>query len=189
MAALLHPSDDGNNDAMSRLERLKIALASRPTDESLNKEAALEFEDVGDFDGAISCWIRIAQQHPNDQEPRRVIGHLLVQKTIRQSKHKVVGRAHDEKRDLVDWDDVAEKNVTLDVKLRREIDRKPEEVSNYVALADYFWKQGDFEKAESIMQEAVNTTGNIRAREYLEDVQMQRARRRPFKRFKPAPEP
>ena len=159
-----------------RLEYLKVALSASPTDVELNKKAALAFEDVADFDNAIRCWERISQQRPTDEEARRTMNHLTVQKTIHKGKYETAESSRDTKYDREGENKGPEDDATPEVKLRREIRRKPEEVTNYIALSDHYWKQEDFENAEKAMQEAVEATGNIRAREYLEDVQLNRAR-------------
>lgn len=160
-----------------RLEYLKVALSANPTDVELNKQAALAFEDVADFDNAIRCWERIAQQRPTDDEARRTINHLTVQKTIHKGNYEEAESSRDTQLNRKTAGQGPDDDATPEVKLRREIRRKPEEVTNYIALSDHYWKLEDFDNAEKVMQEGVEATGSIRAREYLEDVQLNRARR------------
>ncbi|MCE9546932.1 MAG: tetratricopeptide repeat protein [Planctomycetia bacterium] len=162
----------------TRIEYLKVALAANTNDVDLNKAAALAFEDVADFDNAIKCWERIGKAKPNTDEVTRAIGHLTVQKTIHKGGYENAETSDDVRVDKKSADfRKTEDDVTPEVKLRREIRRKPEEVSNYIALSDHYWKVEDFENAEKIMQEGLDATGSIRAREYLEDVQLNRERR------------
>jgi len=160
-----------------RLEYLKLALLAAPTDVNLNKQAALAFEDVADFDNAIRCWDRISQQRPTDEEARRTINHLTVQKTIYKGNYEDAESSRDASVERNTVSTGAEDEASAEVKLRRDIRRKPEEVTNYIALSDYYWKLEDFDNAEKIMREGVEATGSMRAREYLEDVQLNRARR------------
>ncbi|MCE9556525.1 MAG: tetratricopeptide repeat protein [Planctomycetes bacterium] len=160
-----------------RLEYLKVALSASPTDVELNKQAALAFEDVADFDNAIRCWERIAQQRPTDDQARRTINHLTVQKTIHKGNYEEAESSRDAQHNRTPSGEGPEDDATPEVKFRRDIRRKPEEVTNYIALSDYYWKLEDFENAEKVMHEAVAATGNIRAREHLEDVQLGRTRR------------
>ena len=78
-----------------RLEYLKLALLAAPTDVEMNKQAALAFEDVADFDNAIRCWERISQQRPTDEEARRTINHLAVQKTIHKGNYEEAESSRD----------------------------------------------------------------------------------------------
>jgi len=161
-----------------RVEYLKMALSASPTDVELNKQAAAAFEDVLDFDNAIRCWERIVQQQPTNEDARRTIRQLDVKKTIDRGGYETAKDSRDvavnKNVGAVNADD----KVSEETLLRREIKRKPQEVTNYIALSDHYWKLEEFEKAEKAMQEAVDATGgSIRAREYLEDVQLNRARR------------
>jgi tetratricopeptide (TPR) repeat protein len=166
-----------------RLEYIKLALSTKPTDVELNKVAAAAFEDVGDFDSAIRCWERISQQLPNDQDVARTIGQLHVNKTIHKGGYEEAETSRDVKVPDKEIEQRgggrgADDDVPPEVKLRREIKRKPEEVTTYISLSEYFWKQEKFEEAENVMHEAVKATkNNIRATEYLEDVQLGRLRR------------
>jgi len=160
-----------------RVEYLKMALSANPTDVELNKVAAAAFEDVLDFDNAIRCWERIVQQQPTNEDAKRTIRQLDVKKTISVGGYEEAKDSRDVAVDKHVGAVNPEDKVSEETKLRREIKRKPQEVTNYIALSDHYWKLEEFEKAEKAMQEGVEATGSIRAREYLEDVQLNRARR------------
>lgn len=156
---------------------LKTALDANPKDIGLNRLAANAFANTSRFDEAIRCLQRIAQQKPNDQDLVREIHQMTVNKTIHKGGYEDAETSLDvsvekKAKDLRAGGTI---ELTEEQQLRRDIKRHPEEVLNYSALKDYYFKLEDFATAEAVMEEAVEVTGAVRAREELEDVQIHRA--------------
>jgi tetratricopeptide (TPR) repeat protein len=161
-----------------QLAYLRIALDGTPKDMSLNRLAADTFADLAHFDEAIRCLERIAAANPNNLELRREIGAMTVEKTINKGGYDDAQTSMDVSVEKKARKDLAGGTIELtdEQRLRREIRRHPEEVTNYVNLSDFFSKLEQYDKCEEVMQECVEATGAIRAKEVLEDVQLHRAR-------------
>ena len=61
---------------------LKSSLTANPKDPELNKRSAQALARQGDFDQAIACWHRVEVARPNDEEAKREISNLTVERTI-----------------------------------------------------------------------------------------------------------
>ncbi len=156
---------------------LKVALDASPKDIALNRLAADTFARVAHFDEAIKCLQRIAALKPKDQNLQREINQLTVNKTIHKGGYETAETSLDVSVDkkATELKTGGAIELTEEQRLRREIRRHPEEVTNYSALKDYYFKLEDFAESEQIMQEGLEATGSMRAREELEDVQIHRA--------------
>lgn len=161
-----------------QLAYLRMALEGAPKDLALNRLAANMFASLAHFDDAIHCLERIAAANPNDLELRREIGAMTVEKTINKGGYDDAETSLDVSVQRQAREDSAGGTIQLteEQRLRREIRRHPEEVTNYVNLSDHFFKLEQYDKCEEVLQEAVQATTAVRAREALEDVQLHRAR-------------
>jgi tetratricopeptide (TPR) repeat protein len=65
-----------------QLRYLKAALEVDIKDPDVNRLAGRALGKQGKFDDAIVCWHRVQQAKPEDEEARRAIGDLAVEKTI-----------------------------------------------------------------------------------------------------------
>lgn len=154
---------------------MNLALEGNPKDVSLNLAAADMFEEIGEFDRAILCLERVIREKKENEELRRRINSLSVLKTIDKGGYEEAERSIDvsvtKRQKESETSDVEE--ISLEEKLRREIKRHPEEVTAYQALADHYVKEENFQAAIEVMEEGVQATGGaIKAREYLEDMQV-----------------
>lgn len=161
-----------------QLEYLKMALEGNLKDIALNRLAANAFVSLARFDEAIGCLQRIAAQKPNDQELSREISQMVVNKTIHTGGYDHAETSLDVSVSKQAKDKLTGGSMELseEQRLRREIRRHPEEVTNYINLSNYFFKLEDFEAAEQVMTEGVDATGAVRATEELEDIQLHRTR-------------
>jgi tetratricopeptide (TPR) repeat protein len=161
-----------------QIEYLKMAIEGNPKDMALNRVAADGFANVAQFDEALSCLERILAQNPNDQDLAREINQLTVNKTIHKGGYEQAESSLDVSVEKQAKDKLTggTMELTEEQRLRREIRRHPEEVTNYINLSNYFFKLEDFEAAEQVMGESVDATGAIRATEELEDIQLHRTR-------------
>ncbi|MCC7475209.1 MAG: hypothetical protein IT425_07425 [Pirellulales bacterium] len=65
-----------------QLYTLRWALDAAPKDVTVNRKAAETLTRLGQFDQAISCWRRVEQAKPGDEESAKAISKLSVEKTI-----------------------------------------------------------------------------------------------------------
>ena len=178
-----------------QLYYLRWALDLAPTDLDINRQAAQALEKVSQFDQAIGCWARILQQKANDEEARKAISRLSVEKTIDEGgydpallKKNTSGEAPPLPRvaDLaihdIDEDDVqSESPQELSLEeheqlLRNAIESTPKDASTYVALADFYARQERLQDSERLYRKSLKVAGevNVDVLEKLEDVYLLR---------------
>ena len=61
---------------------LKTALEANSKDPEVNRLCGIALGKRRQFDQAIACWHRVEQARPDDEEPKRAIAGLAVEKTI-----------------------------------------------------------------------------------------------------------
>ena len=61
---------------------MRWALDAAPKDIAVNRKAAETLTRLGQFDQAISCWRRVEQAKPGDEEASKAISKLSVERTI-----------------------------------------------------------------------------------------------------------
>lgn len=177
----------------SQLYFLRWALDLAPHDNGINRQAAYALEKVSQFDQAIGCWARVLQQKPNDEEARKAISRLSVEKTIDQGGYDpaLLRGAQGEPPPLPRVADLAKReeveedapaplpDETLDEteqRLRDAIDAEPKEAAPYVALADFYTKHERLQDAERLYRKALKIAGEVDldVLEKLEDVYLRR---------------
>src|SRR6478672_8609351 len=65
-----------------QLNVMRWALDAAPKDIAVNRKAAETLTRLGQFDQAISCWRRVEQAKPGDEEAGKAISKLSVERTI-----------------------------------------------------------------------------------------------------------
>ena len=169
LMALAQACDHLEHDE-AQLVYLKMAMDANLKDPDINKMTALALAQQGRFDEAIVCWNRVLQAKPGDEEANRAIGDLTVEKTI----HKG-GYEDAESSKEVRAEDEQPVNPGLvrtpEQQLEKAIEKEPEEVSNYVELANLHIKARRNDEAEKVLTEAMNVAGgDLSIREQLEDL-------------------
>ena len=121
-----------------QIEYLKMAIEGNPKDMALNRVAADGFANVAQFDEALSCLERILAQNPNDQDLAREINQLTVNKTIHKGGYEQAESSLDVSVEKQAKDKLTggTMELTEEQRLRREIRRHPEEVTNYINLSN-----------------------------------------------------
>jgi hypothetical protein len=178
-----------------QLYALRWALEAAPKDATVNRRAAETLARLGQFDQAISCWRRVEQAKPGDQEAAKAISQLSVEKTIHQGGynqellHGAVAdpaaaeaalreRAAQSKPAPADIaaqkpkPDSAREQTLLDA-----VANQPAQISNYLELADLFSAQNRLREAEEILTRALAASGggDLAVRERLEEAHLRRA--------------
>jgi len=65
---------------------MRWALDAAPKDIAVNRKAAETLTRLGQFDQAISCWRRVEQAKPGDEEASKSISKLSVERTIQKRR-------------------------------------------------------------------------------------------------------
>jgi tetratricopeptide (TPR) repeat protein len=138
----------GDNDCEASY--LKAALMGTPKDLTCNRLMALAMTERGLIDQAITWWHRVEEIRPNDDEARRSIAALTVEKA------RASGKFDDD-------DDVARKTrikaqqqeeLTIEQRLRRQIQSEPEKTANYLELAQFYINDERFRDADPLLAKA-----------------------------------
>jgi tetratricopeptide (TPR) repeat protein len=161
-----------------QLAYLKSALVVDIKDPEVNRICARALGAQGKYDEAIICWNRVQQAKPQDEEARRAIGDLAVEKTI---KHAGYEDAETSTEVMADKQAAAERHgsagarLTAEQQLEKQISKDPSNTSLYLQLAEYHLKAERFPQAEEVLNKALQVSGGeINVRERLEDAQIRK---------------
>lgn len=175
---------------------LRWALDAAPKDLTVNRKAAEALARLGQFDQAISCWRRVEQAKPNDEQAQKAISKLSVERTIQKGGYNeelLKGSSSDSKeleeavRERVDQcrpEAVAAAAAAKskaesgqEKELLQAIEAKPTDIEKYLELADFFTAQNRLREAVDILTRALAASGggDLTVRERLEDASLRRA--------------
>ena len=164
----------------SQLVYLRGALEADQKDVNVNRLAGRALARVGEFEQAIACWRRVLQAKPGDDEATRAISNLQVEKTITKGGYE---EANTSTQVMADKDAQAERlggtvQLTPEQRLEKLIVKKPEDLANYLELADLHHRNERYAESEAVLNKALELSGgDIMIRERLEETQMHRARK------------
>jgi tetratricopeptide (TPR) repeat protein len=176
----------------SEIFMMRWALDVDNKDPVVARRAAIAFARMGQFDAAISCWRRVEQVKPGDQEASKAIAKLSVEQTIQKAGYNTdllksdvaAGNLEEAVRASMNRGrkEVAAEvqsnlaDAALEESLLAAIHAQPAEVGNYVELARVFTLQQRLADAERILTQALAVTGggDLTVREKLEDAQLAR---------------
>ena len=157
------------------LAYLKNALDAKPQDPDVNRLCAKALRERKLFDQAIACWHRVEQARPGDEEAAREIARLAVEKTIDRGGYEDAERAKTQA--AASGGAAAAAEMAPEQRLQRQIDKQPDETSNYLELADLYLREESYDKAEKVLARAHEASdGDPDVRERWEDVQMRHLR-------------
>jgi tetratricopeptide (TPR) repeat protein len=158
----------------AQLVYLKMAMDTHLKDPDVNRQCALALARQGRFDEAIVCWTRVLQAKPGDDEANRAIGDLTVEKTI----HKGGYERAESSKELRSGDELPVNPGlvrTPQQQLEKAIAKDPDDVSNYLALANLHISAQRNDDAEKVLTDAMAVAGgDLSIREQLEDLQITR---------------
>ncbi len=176
---------------------LRWALDAAPKDVTVNRKAAETLSRLGQFDQAISCWRRVEQAKPGDEEAAKAISKLSVEKTIQKggynqellqgavtdsqaleaSVRERVSQGRAESSKSGTHSAAGKTETSEEQELLAAIEGQPAEVSNYLKLADIFTAQNRLREASDILTRALAASGggDLNVREKLEDAHLRRA--------------
>ncbi len=159
-----------------QLAYLKSALDANPKDPDVNRLCGRALARMGQFDQAISCWHRVEQAKPGDEESQRAIADLAVEKTITrggyddaETSQQVMANKLGEQEGVL--------QLTPEQQLEAAIKKNPGDITNYIELAELHGRVDHFDKAEAVLTRALDASGgDLGIRERLEDTQLRRSR-------------
>jgi tetratricopeptide (TPR) repeat protein len=161
------------------LAYLKGALEPDPKNVGVNRRCARALAERKQFDQSDACWRRVLQARPKDEEAKKAIGDLAVEKTIARGGY--------------DGEDVSQKAIPSrgeqasdrrpdesdQQRLMRLIRKNPADLAPYLDLAGLYVKDEQFDMAEKVLFEADRVSpGNADVRHRVEDLQLTRLRHR-----------
>lgn len=161
-----------------QMSYLKAALDGSPKDVDVIRPCAAALAKRKQFDQAIILWHRVEEMRPGDKEAAQAIGDLTVEKTIDKAG---LDKKDPSKSKFAKEGQTQLQDATVDVssieKLEKTIAKKPEELSNYLELAELYIRDEQFGKAEEVLRKACDVSNNdVDIREKWEDAQLRRLR-------------
>jgi tetratricopeptide (TPR) repeat protein len=164
----------------TQLVYLKQAINVDSKDPEVNRKCGRALARQGDFDQAIACWHRVEQAKPGDEEAVRAIADLAIEKTISHGGYEGAETSTDvmaDKAAKADRRSEAHAKLTPEQQLEKSIAKKPDDLANYLELADLHAREERFPQAEEVLSRALQVSGgDIAVRERLEDAQLRRQR-------------
>ncbi len=174
------------------LRYLKNALDGAPRDADVNRHCGRSLARMGQFDQAIACWHRVEEIQKGDDEAKKMISQLTMERSRDQAGFSEPGtfdslsavREAREQAEAVKSEETArvearrsEVQLTPRQKLERAIEEDPTQTDNYFQLVSLLCKENRFKDAEMVLRRGFQATGgDIHVRERLEDVQILRAK-------------
>jgi len=141
------------------IEYYRAAVEAEPFDVEANRICAAELREIADYDGALACVHRILKTKPGDQDAYKLRNDLTVEKTIHKGKYAMGDSAQVReaaaKPGIAEDEDVMGRSLTYIEQVEKRIKKNPNDTANYLELAQYFYQQADYEKAEQNYLEAV----------------------------------
>ena len=163
----------------AQLVYLKGALEVDGKDAEVNRLCGRALARVGRFDEAIACWHRVEQAKPADEEARRAIGNLAVEKTIHHGGYEDAQSSTDVKsdRNAESTADIGPAVLTPEQRLEKAIKKTPAEIALYVELSDLHTRNERFAEAEAVLERALEASGgDLAIRERLEETRLRTVR-------------
>ncbi|MFM7520213.1 MAG: tetratricopeptide repeat protein [Planctomycetota bacterium] len=153
---------------------LRSALDAAPTDIDVNRQCAKFAAEMGNFDQAIACWVRVSSLKGMAEEAEREIARLQVEKTISVGGG-LTGRVAPKAAAPAAGGAEPDRATVL----RKTIAAKPTDTEAAYELADLLEQANDTAEAEKVLERALAASGgDIKVREHLEDRQIRWSRQR-----------
>jgi tetratricopeptide (TPR) repeat protein len=154
-----------------QLYYLKCAYEAAPKDADTCRTLANALHKQNRLDDSISFWHKVEQIRPNDDEAAREIASLLVEKQVNEQKGDQASGPVGKKEEL-----------TPEERLKRRVDRQPEDISGYHELAQFYLNADRYKDAEEVYKRALGVSKNDpELIEKVESVQVQSLRSQAMK--------
>ncbi|MDR2345600.1 MAG: tetratricopeptide repeat protein [Planctomycetaceae bacterium] len=165
----------------SALEFYKSAVESEPSNVDANKICAKALRKNADFDGALLCVMRIRKANPNDLEAERMQKDITIEKTIHKGQYatgdsnKIRDTALNMKSGTSESEDAMGRTLSYTEQIERRIKKNPNDLANYVDLAEHYYQTANYIKAEEYYTQAVEISNqDVEMIERLLDTQKQK---------------
>ncbi|MDR2169667.1 MAG: tetratricopeptide repeat protein [Planctomycetaceae bacterium] len=144
----------------SALEFYRAAVDSEPANIEANKICAEALRENADYDGALLCVLRILKARPGDMEAEKMRKNLTIEKTIHKGNYAQDPKMRDAATSnpastIAENEDVMGRKLTFVEQVERRIKKNPDDLANYNELADYYYQNADYDKAEEYFTKAV----------------------------------
>lgn len=160
---------------------LTEALQVDVNNPAVNRQLGQVYEEVGEFEKAITCWARVKKAVPNDEEADRRVKNLAARETMRVGG--LDGSEQAETDSGAPSFGVTEaptemaappERVSPTAELEAKIQQDPSDISNYVRLAQHYRRAKDLAKAQEILKKAIALPGGEQqARDELDGVHLE----------------
>jgi tetratricopeptide (TPR) repeat protein len=159
----------------TQLVYLKTALEPNPKDPDVNRLCAAALAEAEQYDQAITCWHRVEQAKPGNEEAARAIASLTVKKTLKSGGWE---RGEDVSKQKFQKEGGAEAGeLTPEQRLERDIRRNPKDLPKYIELSEFYLRDESYSKAEEVLSRAYEVSNkDPDIREKWEDVQLRHLR-------------
>jgi tetratricopeptide (TPR) repeat protein len=164
----INPWDAGTFAAMGRaclemdfplagLAYYKQAVESSPNDVEINRASAKALQEMEEYDQAIACWSRVLKIKPNDEEARKSIGDLMIEKTIKVGKYNNTESDKNKKSTAQYRENVQnieyEERIELspEEQFEKNVRKDPDNVALYIDRADFLFQSNQIKEAENIL--------------------------------------
>jgi tetratricopeptide (TPR) repeat protein len=162
-----------SGDRDCELYYLQSALVGSPKDPSCNRLFAIALSERGLIDQAIVFWHRVEEALPTDEEAKRAIAVLTVQKARSRGEFD----ADDEKRQRARAQ--IQEEATVEQKLLRKIEQEPNNLATYLELSQFYINEERYKECEDLLARAYEVSdGDPDIREKWEDAELRHLRQR-----------
>ncbi len=185
-SALLSMSAAGEEMQLDEVPLIFVLTAfnSSPKDATVCRACAKALALRNEYEQAIICWHRVEVLKPKDEEAAKQISELQVEMTIDRGGYEDAESAVDvaaNKQALGQQQVASAKTPTQSdspiESLKREIRRSPSSVEPYIQLAEAYFREEAYDKAEEVLTRGYETSkGDPDIREKLEDAQLRNLR-------------
>lgn len=157
----------------SQVEFMRMAIDGSPDDVEANRQAGRAFGRNGLFDQAVNCWLKVLKFKPEDEEAKRAIPNLQIERTIHKGGYEQAESTQDARKTKLADDDESEARLTPTQRLERAIEKDPTDTEKVIELSDIYAREEQYESAERVLNIGIQASpGDIPLRERMEDVQI-----------------
>jgi len=154
---------------------LKCAVEAAPNDPEVCKQLGTALGKRQRFDEAIAFWHRVEKARPDDEEAKRAIARLAVEKTIVQGKWDEDGRERRPGSRSGPGQQGGE-DLTPEERLKGRVARQPEDLSGYHELAQFYLMADRYKDAAEVYAQAMKVSDDPGLRETMEELQIREVR-------------
>ena len=154
---------------------LRCALTANPKDPETNRICGITLGERGLFDQAIACWHRVEEALPNDDEAKRAVAVLTVQKARSRGEFG----DDDETSRKLRVRDQQQEAASFEQKLLERIKNEPRDMTHYLELSQHYVTGERYRESEELLAKAYEISdGDPDIREKWEDSQLRHLRQR-----------